>query len=174
MQLTGEAEAAKRQAIGLAEAKAAEALGLARAVGFEAQKEALGGAATAMVAVANAVAEGHITVVPEVLVTGGGGGGPIDGLAATLMRYLTNGAPAGTARGTAPAAPKDPTGPAIDARTSPAAEALDALQADQPDEIRVSDTDEQDRRRTARGHARRLASPIASAWGPRDSCHTPV
>jgi regulator of protease activity HflC (stomatin/prohibitin superfamily) len=93
VELTGRAEATKVQAIGLAEAKATEALGLARAVGFEAQKEALGGAATALVAVANAVAEGHITVVPEVLVTGGGGGGggPLDGLAATLMRYLSNG-----------------------------------------------------------------------------------
>ncbi len=88
MQLTGEAEAARTQAIGLAEAKATEALGLARAAGFEAQKEALGGPATALVAVANAVAEGHITVVPEVLVTGGGGS--LDGLAATLMRSLTN------------------------------------------------------------------------------------
>ena len=36
--------------------------------------EAIGEAATAVVAVANAVADGHITVVPEVLVTGGGGG----------------------------------------------------------------------------------------------------
>jgi len=90
VQLTGEAEGARRQAIGLGEAKAAEALGLARAIGFNAQKEALGGPATAVVAVANAVADGHITVVPEVLVTGGGGS--IDGLAATLMRYLgTNG-----------------------------------------------------------------------------------
>ncbi len=88
VQLTGEAEAARRQAIGLAEAKATEALGLARATGFEAQKEALGGPATAVVAVANAVADGHITVVPEVLVTGGGGS--FDGLAATLMRYLGN------------------------------------------------------------------------------------
>jgi regulator of protease activity HflC (stomatin/prohibitin superfamily) len=84
VQLTGEAEAARRQAIGLAEAKATEALGLARATGFEAQKEALGGPATAVVAVANAVADGHITVVPEVLVTGGGGS--FEGLAATLMR----------------------------------------------------------------------------------------
>jgi regulator of protease activity HflC (stomatin/prohibitin superfamily) len=91
VQLTGEAEGARRQAIGLGEAKAAEALGLARAIGFNAQKEALGGPATAVVAVANAVADGHITVVPEVLVTGGGGGS-FDGLAATLMRYLgTNG-----------------------------------------------------------------------------------
>src|SRR5439155_255415 len=49
VQLTGEAEAARRQAIGLAEAKATEALGLARATGFEAQKDALGGTATAVV-----------------------------------------------------------------------------------------------------------------------------
>jgi regulator of protease activity HflC (stomatin/prohibitin superfamily) len=89
VELTGRAEATKVQAIGLANAKATEALGLARATGFEAQKEALGGGATALVAVANAVAEGHITVVPDVLVTGGGGG-PVDGLAATLMRYLTD------------------------------------------------------------------------------------
>jgi regulator of protease activity HflC (stomatin/prohibitin superfamily) len=101
VQLTGEAEAARRQAIGLAEAKATEALGLARATGFEAQKDALGGPATAVVAVANAVADGHITVVPEVLVTGGGGGS-VDGLAATLMRYLgTNGSGAGNAKPTA-------------------------------------------------------------------------
>jgi hypothetical protein len=99
VQLTGEAEGARRQAIGLGEAKATEALGLARAIGFNAQKEALGGPATAVVAVANAVADGHITVVPEVLVTGGGGGS-FDGLAATLMRYLgTNGAGAGAGNG---------------------------------------------------------------------------
>lgn len=85
--LTGRAEATKIEAIGLAEAKATEALGVARATGFEAQKEALGEAATALVAIANAIAEGHITVVPEVLVTGGGGGS-FDGLAASLMRYL--------------------------------------------------------------------------------------
>jgi len=93
VQLTGEAEAARTQAIGLAEAKATEALGLARATGFEAQKEALGGPATAVVAVANAVADGHITIVPEVLVTGGGGA--FEGLAATFMRTLTNGTDAG-------------------------------------------------------------------------------
>ena len=93
---TGQAEATKIEAIGLAEAKATEALGVARATGFEAQKEALGGTATALVAVANAVADGHITVVPEVLVTGGGGNGSLDGLAATLIRYLgTNGAAPG-------------------------------------------------------------------------------
>src|SRR4051794_32126942 len=104
VQLTGEAEAARRQAIGLAEAKATEALGLARATGFEAQKDALGGPATAVVAVANSVADGHITVVPEVLVTGGGGGS-FDGLAATLMRYLgTNGGAPNGNRAAEPAA----------------------------------------------------------------------
>jgi hypothetical protein len=38
--------------------------------------------------VANAVAEGDIKVVPEVLVTGGSS---VDGLAAALMRALGNG-----------------------------------------------------------------------------------
>jgi hypothetical protein len=99
VELTGRAEATKVQAIGLAEAKATEALGLARAIGFEAQTKALGSGATAVVAVANAVSEGHLTVVPEVLVSGGGGGGAMDGLAATLMRYLSNGGGPGGGNG---------------------------------------------------------------------------
>jgi regulator of protease activity HflC (stomatin/prohibitin superfamily) len=115
VQLTGEAEAARTQAIGLAEAKATEALGLARATGFEAQKEALGGPATAVVAVANAVADGHITVVPEVLVTGGGGA--FEGLAATFMRTLTNGGgngkPSNAPRIPAESSPTEP-GPAAE------------------------------------------------------------
>ena len=82
----GAAEATRTEAIGLAGAKATEALGLAKAEGFEAQKQALGEMATALVAVANAIAEGKITIVPEVLVTGGGNS--FDGLAATLMRAL--------------------------------------------------------------------------------------
>ena len=90
VELTGRAEATKVEAVGLANAKAVEALGLARAEGFKAQKLAVGEFATALVAVANAVADGHITIVPEVLVTGGGGGA-LDGLAATLMRTLRNG-----------------------------------------------------------------------------------
>jgi hypothetical protein len=115
VQLTGEGEAAKVQAIGLAQAKATEALGLARAIGFEAQKDALGGGATALVAVANAVAEGHITVVPEVLVTGGGGGGPIDGLAATLMRYLSGGGASPPSNGAAAMPAPEPVSSAIEA-----------------------------------------------------------
>jgi uncharacterized membrane protein YqiK len=86
VRLTGQAEADKAQALGLAEARATEALGLARAAGFEAQRNAIGEGATAIVAVANAVAEGHLTIVPEVLVAGGGGS--LEGLAATLMGTL--------------------------------------------------------------------------------------
>ena len=41
---------------------------------------ALGAPATALVAISQAIAEGHVTVVPDVLVTGGGGGS-LDGLA---------------------------------------------------------------------------------------------
>jgi hypothetical protein len=61
-------------------------VGLAKAVGFGAQREAIGELPTALVAMANAVAEGNISVVPDVLVTGGGSS--IDGLAAVLMRAL--------------------------------------------------------------------------------------
>jgi uncharacterized membrane protein YqiK len=89
VELTGNAEAARTQAIGLAEAKAIEAQGLAKAEGYRAQANALGQTPTAVVAVANAVSEGHVDVMPQVLVTGGSGG--IDGLAATIMGYLTAG-----------------------------------------------------------------------------------
>ena len=43
--------------------------------------------ATALIAMVNAIATGKVDIMPEVLVTGGGGS-PLDGLAATLMRYL--------------------------------------------------------------------------------------
>ncbi|MDO8389994.1 MAG: SPFH domain-containing protein [Actinomycetota bacterium] len=85
VQNVGAAEASRAEAVGLAEAKAAEALGLARAEGFEAQKEALGSAATTIVAAINAIAEGGVNIMPEVLVAGGGS---LDGLAAALIRRL--------------------------------------------------------------------------------------
>jgi len=88
-QAVGAAEATRTEAIGLAEAKAAEALGLARAEGFEAQKRALGEMATSLVAIANAIAEGRIDVMPDVLVTGGGGS--FDGLAASLIQAVRSG-----------------------------------------------------------------------------------
>ncbi len=85
--ITGQGEAARVEAVGLARAKAIEARGVAQAVGYEEQVKALGSAATALVAISQAVAEGRIKVVPDVLVTGGEGGG-LDGLAATLMERL--------------------------------------------------------------------------------------
>ncbi|HET6953862.1 MAG TPA: SPFH domain-containing protein [Acidimicrobiales bacterium] len=90
VRLTGQAEADRTQAIGLAEARATEALGLAKAAGYEAQRDAIGDAATALVAVAGAVADGKIDIMPDVLVTGGGGGA-LDGLASVLMNTLRAG-----------------------------------------------------------------------------------
>ncbi len=89
----GLAEAKAVEAVGLARAEATEAVGIAAAKGYEPQVAALGAPATALVAISQAIADGHVTVVPEVLVTGGGGGS-LDGLAAQLIRYLgagTNG-----------------------------------------------------------------------------------
>ena len=92
VRLTGQAEADKRQAIGLAQAKATEALGLAKAAGYNAQAKALGQSATAAVAVAGAVGDGQIKIVPDVLV-GGDAGGALTGLAATLTGALRTWSP---------------------------------------------------------------------------------
>ncbi len=81
----GLADAKAREAIGLADAKATEAIGVAKAVGYDEQVRALGQSTTAMVAVAQAVSDGKIDIMPEILVTGGGAG---EGLAATLMGWL--------------------------------------------------------------------------------------
>lgn len=90
VRVTGEAEGSRRRAIGLGDAAAVEALGLARAKGYEAQVRSLGSTPTAAVAIAGALSEGKLDVVPDVLVTGGGGA--FEGLAAALMRNLgTNG-----------------------------------------------------------------------------------
>ena len=57
------------------------------------------------------MADGKITVVPEVLVTGGGGA--IEGLAATLMRTLgTNGQSSNGAGGAKPA--PEPAPPSVE------------------------------------------------------------
>src|SRR5437660_1916527 len=86
VRVTGEAEGSRRRAIGLGDAAAVEALGLAKARGYQAQVESLGSTPTAAVAIANALSEGNLDVMPEVLVTGGGGA--LEGLAATFMRSL--------------------------------------------------------------------------------------
>jgi hypothetical protein len=87
---TGAAKGAEVEAVGLARAKALEATGLARARGYEAQVSALGQGPTTAVNVINALAEGGVQVMPDVLVTGGGGSGgnALEGLAATLIKFF--------------------------------------------------------------------------------------
>ncbi len=118
----GLAEAKAVEAVGLARAEATEAVGIAAAKGYEPQVAALGAPATALVAISQAIADGHVTVVPEVLVTGGGGGS-LDGLAAQLIRYLgagNNGKAPGlpAANGATPAAAPDAEGTEVSARAS--------------------------------------------------------
>jgi hypothetical protein len=55
---------------------------------------ALGAQATALVNLANALAESQNRFVPEVLVAGGGGAGAIEGLAAVLARLAAQRLPA--------------------------------------------------------------------------------
>jgi regulator of protease activity HflC (stomatin/prohibitin superfamily) len=93
---TGTAEADVIKAKGEGEAAAVKAIGLARAAGYEAQVEALGQGATAIVAVANEISDGKIKVVPDVLVSGGGGS--IEGLAATLMGQIASNGKSGNGR----------------------------------------------------------------------------
>lgn len=102
---TGEAQADRTRAIGLAEAKAAEALGLAKAAGFEAQVAAIGQQPTAAVAIAGAVADGHVKIVPDVLVGGGDDTRAITGLAATLTGALRTWTPGGNGAPTPVAVP---------------------------------------------------------------------
>ena len=113
VRLTGQAEADKRRAIGLAQAKAIEALGLAKAAGYDAQVAAIGQQATAAVAIAGAVGDGHIKIVPDVLVGSAEASGALTGLAATLTGALRTWSPGPAAA--AAAAPVETTPPTPDA-----------------------------------------------------------
>ena len=95
------AEARKKQADGEAtyiaetgRAKSAEveAVGLAKAKAFEAQVRALGQGPTAIINVATALADRNVKIVPEILALGGSG--TLDGVGATLMKYLGQQVPA--------------------------------------------------------------------------------
>lgn len=88
---TGEAEYIRQT--GTAKGAEVEAIGLARARGYRAQVEALGSNATAIVNVVTALSEGKAKFMPDVLVTGHGGGA-FEGLAATAMRFF--GSPGGS------------------------------------------------------------------------------
>jgi hypothetical protein len=81
---TGEAEGLKLKAIGMANAEA-----------YKAQVNALGQTQTAIINAVKALAEQKIKVVPDILVAGGGSS--IEGLAATLMKYISAGKSGSTA-----------------------------------------------------------------------------
>jgi hypothetical protein len=95
---TNQANARKAQAdgeatyirqTGTAKGAEVEAVGLARAKAYEAQVKALGQTQTALVNAINALAEKQVKIVPDILVAGGGGA--MDGLAASLMGWLQGG-----------------------------------------------------------------------------------
>jgi uncharacterized membrane protein YqiK len=74
---------------GAAQGAKVRAIGMARAEAFKAQVEAMGQMPTALVNVANALAEGDHKFVPEVLVAGGSDA--LSGLAAVLTRHFLKG-----------------------------------------------------------------------------------
>jgi len=75
---------------GTAKGAEVEAVGLARAKAYRGQVEALGEVPTMIVNAITALAERNAKIVPDILVAGTGGGS-LDGLASTLMSYLTKG-----------------------------------------------------------------------------------
>ncbi len=85
---TGTAQADVIRAQGTAQADVIRAQGLSKAEGFRAQNEAIGSVSTTLVNIATVLAEKGIQIVPQILVAGGGGA--IDGLAATLTKTLAD------------------------------------------------------------------------------------
>jgi len=81
----GESEFVKQT--GTAQADVIRAQGVAKADGFKAQNEAIGQTGTMLVNIATVLADKSIKIVPDTLVTGGGGS--IEGLAATLTRMFS-------------------------------------------------------------------------------------
>ncbi|MEI6915164.1 MAG: hypothetical protein WCL39_08550, partial [Armatimonadota bacterium] len=75
---------------GAAKGAEVEAVGMARAKAFKEQVSALGEGPTMLVNIITALAERGIKIVPDILVAGGGGGtgGSMDGVAASVMQYL--------------------------------------------------------------------------------------
>lgn len=86
---------------GRAKGAEVEAVGLARAKGFQAQVQALGQMPTSIINVATVLADKNIKIVPEILALGGGSG-TLEGVGATLMKFLS-GLPGATPTPAAPA-----------------------------------------------------------------------
>ncbi len=80
---------------GTAQGAKVRAIGLARAEAFERQVSALGQVPTAIVNTVTALAENGIKIMPDTLVTGGGGA--MEGALATLIGFLKTNQPKSTA-----------------------------------------------------------------------------
>jgi regulator of protease activity HflC (stomatin/prohibitin superfamily) len=85
-QAEGRGEAAYIEQTGKAAGAQVEAIGMARAKAYEAQVKALGQTQTALVNVATVLSEGKAKFMPDVLVAGGGGS--VEGLAASLINHF--------------------------------------------------------------------------------------
>ena len=99
---TGTAQADVIRAQGTAQADVIRAQGLAKAEGFKAQNEAIGATSTTLVNIATVLAEKGAQFVPQILAVGGGSS--IDGLAATLTKFLAS-------QASSTALPSPPAGP---------------------------------------------------------------
>lgn len=89
LELTGQGEAAKIQAIGAAQGEAEKALGLGKAAGYQAQKDAIGAGQTAVVAVVDALSKSQTPFMPQTLITSGGG--DMGGLLQLVLANLATG-----------------------------------------------------------------------------------
>jgi uncharacterized membrane protein YqiK len=100
---SGEAEYTRET--GKAEGEKAKAIGEGQAAGYAKQVEALGQTGTAIVNAINSLATGGVKIMPDVLVTGGGGA--IEGLASVLMQATRGGALTAASGGRSVASAKD-------------------------------------------------------------------
>jgi hypothetical protein len=91
--MEAQGEATYIEETGAAQGAQVRSIGLARAEAYERQVAALGQNATALVNAVDALSKSNVPFMPNTLVMGGsdGGGGPLAGVLALLMRQLDNG-----------------------------------------------------------------------------------
>ncbi len=95
----GDAERIKR--LGHAEGEKIMAIGTATGEAYTKQVQAIGREATALINIAQQIGDGHIKIVPDILVAGNGSnGGSLEGLAATLMGLVRQHSSAGASKTT--------------------------------------------------------------------------
>ena len=104
--MEAEGEATFIERTGSAQGAQVKLIGLARAEAYERQVAALVKVATALVNAVEAPSKSNVPFVPNTLVMGGdGGGGPLQGLLAVLMRQIDSGQAQNTAGSLLPKTP---------------------------------------------------------------------